>query len=189
MQPTLLSGDLAFCSDFDAPPNLDLAGYHQYINDFLPNESPNLYGMHSNAEIGFLTALSNNMFSEIFELQPRDSGSSAVVLVSREETVKQMIEELSDRIPDLFQMSEIMTRFEERTPYVVVVYQECERMNHLLTELKRSLRELMLGHRGELTITVRNNMCIDAMTSFSVSHYYSFILLTIQNKAGNGNTR
>lgn len=153
MQPGLLTSDLSFSPDFDAPPNLDLAGYHQYINDFLPNESPHLYGMHLNAEIGFLTTLSNNMFSQIFELQPRDSGSSSVILVSREETVKQLIEEFQDKIPDDFHMAEIMTRFEERTPYVVVVYQECERMNQLLGELRRSLRELMLGHRGELTIT------------------------------------
>lgn len=153
MQPSLLTGDLSFCHDFDAPPNLDLIGYHQYINDFLPNESPHLYGMHSNAEIGCLTALSNNMFKEIFELQPRDSGSSSVVLVSREETVKLLAEEYQDKIPENFHMIEIMTRFEERTPFIVVVYQECERMNNLFTEMKRSLRELMLGHRGELTIT------------------------------------
>lgn len=153
MQPGLLTGDLSFCHEFDAPPNLDLIGYHQYINDFLPNESPHLYGMHLNAEIGYLTTLSNNMFSEIFELQPRDSGSSSVILVPREETVKQLIEEFQDKTPDDFQMADIMARFEERTPYVVVVYQECERMNHLLCEMRRSLRELMLGHRGELTIT------------------------------------
>lgn len=153
MQPGLLTGDLSFCIDFDAPPNLDLVGYHQYINDYLPSESPHLYGMHLNAEIGFLTTLSNNIFTEIFELQPRDSGSSSVVLVTREETIKQSIEELQDKIPDNFHMGEIMTRFEERTPYVVVVYQECERINQLLSEVRRSLRELMLGHRGELTFT------------------------------------
>lgn len=121
--------------------------------DFLPNESPHLYGMHLNAEIVTGVTLSNDMFAEIFGLQPRDSGSSSVILISREETVKQLIEELQDKIPDDFHMDDIMTRFEERTPYVVVVYQECERMNRLFGEMRRSLRSLMLGHRGELTIT------------------------------------
>lgn len=109
--------------------------------------------MHLNAEIGYLTTLSNKVFAEIFELQPRDSGSSSVILISREESVKQMIEEFQDKIPDDFHMTDIMTRFEERTPYVVVIYQECERMNRLFCEMRRSLRELMLGHRGELTTT------------------------------------
>ena len=34
---------------------------------------------------------------------------------------------------------------EERTPYVVVAFQECERMNGLTSEIKRTLKELDLG--------------------------------------------
>lgn len=173
MQPGLLTGDLSFCQQFLAPPNSDLDGYHQYVNDFLPCESPNLYGMDSNAEIGFLTSLSDNMFRQIFELQPRDSASNSVVLVSREETTRQLIEELLDRLPDNFHMLEIMTRFEERTPYVVVVYQECERMNYLLSEIRRTLRELMLAHRGELTITADMEMLDECITSDKVPSSWS----------------
>lgn len=120
--------------------------------------------MHLNSEIRFLNDLSNNMFVSIFGLQPRDSGSSSVILISREETIKQLIEELQDKIPDEFHMTDIMTRFEQRTPYVVVVYQECERMNQLTTEMRRSLRELMLGHRGELTITQEMELLDDCIT-------------------------
>lgn len=32
MQAGLLTGDLSFCNDFEAPPVLDLAAYHQYVN-------------------------------------------------------------------------------------------------------------------------------------------------------------
>lgn len=42
-------------------------------------------------------------------------------------------------------MSEIMGKVEERTPYVIVAFQECERMNYLTSEIKRSLKELDLG--------------------------------------------
>ena len=34
-----------------------------------------------------------------------------------------------------------------------MLFQECERMNSLMKEIKRSLRELELGLKGELTIT------------------------------------
>ena len=50
-------------------------------------------------------------------------------------------------------MVEIMQKVEERTPYVIVAFQECERMNNLMKEMKRSLRELDLGLKGELTIS------------------------------------
>ena len=38
-----------------------------------------------------------------------------------------------------------MAKAEEKTPYTVVAIQECERMNMLTVELRRSLKELNLG--------------------------------------------
>ncbi|XP_058455827.1 dynein beta chain, ciliary-like isoform X2 [Malaya genurostris] len=153
MQPELVDGDLNLCTGFPAPPNLDYPGYHNYIDDNLPVESPYLYGLHPNAEIGFLTTLSEQLFKTIFELQPRDSGATSGSSVSREDVVKTIIEDFSDKLPEEFNMAELMARVEDRTPFVIVAFQECERMNILVREMKRSLRELMLGLKGELTIT------------------------------------
>lgn len=50
-----------------------------------------------------------------------------------------------EKLPEEFNMVEIMGKVEERTPYVIVAFQECERMNYLTGEMKRSLRELDLG--------------------------------------------
>ena len=63
------------------------------------------------------------------------------------------MDDILDKIPDQFNMVEIMLKVEERTPYVIVAFQECERMNNLMKEMKRSLRELDLGLKGELTIS------------------------------------
>jgi len=67
--------------------------------------------------------------------------------------VKAILEEVLEKIPDEFNMMELHARAEEKTPYVLVALQECERMNLLTREIKRSLRELDLGLKGELTIT------------------------------------
>jgi len=52
-----------------------------------------------------------------------------------------------EKLPEEFNMTEIMGKVppEERTPYVVVAFQECERMNGLLSQIRRSLKELDLG--------------------------------------------
>ncbi len=39
----------------------------------------------------------------------------------------------------------MMAKAEEKTPYTVVAIQECERMNMLTREIRRSLKELNLG--------------------------------------------
>lgn len=72
---------------FPAPPNTDLAGYHAYIDEAMPPESPYLYGLHPNAEIGFLTMTAENLFRTVFEMQPRDAASSGSQTVTREEKV------------------------------------------------------------------------------------------------------
>ncbi|XP_076257481.1 dynein beta chain, ciliary-like [Rhynchophorus ferrugineus] len=153
MQAELIEGDLQFAPGFFAPPNMDYPGYHRYIDDRLPPESPYLYGLHPNAEIGFLASTSENMFKTIFEMQPRDSSASAGSGMSRDEKVRNTLEEIYDKLPEEFAVAEMMAKVEERTPYIIVAFQECERMNNLTKEMKRSLHELDLGLKGELTIT------------------------------------
>ena len=75
---------------FPIPPNTDYKGYHQYIDEYLPPESPYLYGLHPNAEIDFLTTTSETLFKTVLELQPRDAGAGASEsgsVTSREEKV------------------------------------------------------------------------------------------------------
>lgn len=60
-------------------------GYHEYIDENLPPESPYLYGLHPNAEIGFLTVTSEKLFRTVLEMQPKESDSAGGTGVSREE--------------------------------------------------------------------------------------------------------
>lgn len=153
MQPELVNGDLYLATGFLAPPNTDYMGFHNYIDDYLPAESPYLYGLHPNAEIGFLAAVSETIFNTIFELQPRDSEGASEETVSREDAVKEIIKDLKSKLPtNSFNLAE-MGKVEDKTPFVIVALQECERMNTLVNEIKRSLNELSLGIKGELTIT------------------------------------
>lgn len=87
MKPELLDGDLPLAPGFTAPPNMDFQGYHNYIDSYLPPESPYLYGLHPNAEIGFLTTMSENLFRTILEMQPRDAGSTGTSTLTREDKV------------------------------------------------------------------------------------------------------
>lgn len=57
-----MDGELLLAPGFTSPPNSDYMGYHQYIDDYLPEETPYLYGLHPNAEIGYLTTVSERLF-------------------------------------------------------------------------------------------------------------------------------
>ncbi|XP_026986875.1 dynein axonemal heavy chain 9 [Sagmatias obliquidens] len=153
IKPEMLEGELSLAPGFPLPGNMDYNAYHQYIDAELPPESPHLYGLHPNAEIGFLTQTSEKLFRTVLELQPRDSQAGDGAGSAREEKVKAALEEILERVTDEFNIPELMAKAEERTPYVVVALQECKRMNVLTREIQRSLRELDLGLKGELTMT------------------------------------
>ena len=63
-------------------------------------------------------------------------------------------------------MLEITAKIKEKSPFVVVCLQECERMNGLLGEIKKTLEDLKLGLTGALNIT-------DAMENLQRSLQYN----------------
>ncbi|KAM3592376.1 uncharacterized protein V6R79_017533 [Siganus canaliculatus] len=153
IKPEMMDGELCLAPGFPLPGNMDYNGYHKYIDEALPPESPYLYGLHPNAEIGFLTQTSEKLFRTVLEMQPRDGGAGEGGGTTREEKVQTVLEEIIEKLPEEFNMAELLGKAEERTPYQVVALQECERMNVLTQEIRRSLRELGLGLKGELTMT------------------------------------
>ena len=80
------------------------------------------------------------------------------------ERVKRLLDVITEKLPDLFPMGELEERTsDERSPYVGVFLQECERMNMLLFELKRSLGELDMGLKGDLSITEAMEALMNAL--------------------------
>ena len=57
------------------------------------------------------------------------------------------MDDILEKLPDEFNLFEMQGKVpaEERTPYTIVAFQECERMNTLTNEMKRTLKELNLG--------------------------------------------
>uniref|UniRef100_A0A6I8PBB0 Dynein axonemal heavy chain 17 n=1 Tax=Ornithorhynchus anatinus TaxID=9258 RepID=A0A6I8PBB0_ORNAN len=153
IRPEMLEGDVALAPGFLLPGSMDYSGYHKYIDEVLPSESPYLYGLHPNAEIGFLAQTSEKLFRTVLEMQPQDRQTGDATAATREEKVKALVTDILERLPEEFDLAELVSRVEERTPFVVVALQECERINFLTGTIRHSLRELELGLKGELTMT------------------------------------
>ncbi|CAF1652941.1 unnamed protein product, partial [Didymodactylos carnosus] len=135
INPTMFETDLYLAPDFPLPSALDHKGFHMYIDDKLPSESPKLYGLHPNAEIDFLTQTSAKLFRTLIEISPRDMSNKATTTSqSRDEKIRTVLEEMQNHLPDDFNTIELRARVDERNPYAVVALQEAERMNNLLKE-------------------------------------------------------
>lgn len=141
-----------FFPSFNAPPNsLNHKQVLEYLDEQMPPETPLAFGLHPNAEIGFKLREAETFCNSLVQLQPREAGGEGGM--STEEKAKMVLDDLVERLPDQFDMEDIRGRVDEYTPYVMVAIQESERMNVLLAEMKRSLAELDLGLKGDLTMS------------------------------------
>lgn len=68
-----------------------------------------------------------------------------MIVVFHIEQVKTVMEEILEKLPEEYDVAEMAAKTTQRSPYVLVCFQECERMNLLLAEMRRSLSELALG--------------------------------------------
>ena len=161
IKPELLTG-MALAPAFRSPDpsKFDYEAYAKYIEEKLPIESPPMFGMHPNAEINYLTATGDRIFSTIIDVSGVASGGENVR--KKEDIVLEILTDLKLKLPQEFKMIEITAKTKERPPFVVVCLQECERMNILLSEIRRSLTELEMGMQGALNTT-------DKMEALSLS--------------------
>jgi len=87
--------------------------------------------------------------------------------------VKTILDEILEKLPEEFNMMELSARAEEKTPYVLVALQECERMNLLTQEMRRSLKELDLGLKVLANAFMYMYMCIQFPIAIQCCLYHS----------------
>lgn len=99
------------------PVKFDYEQYRKYIEEKLPIESPILFGMHPNAEIGYLTESTNTLFSTVMEVQ---GGASAGGGSKKDDGVMTLLTDLKTRAPIDYNIIAIEEKIGERTPFIVV---------------------------------------------------------------------
>ena len=153
IKPKILEGmNLTLAPGFrsPAPEKFDRSAYVRYVEEKLPAEIPQMFGLHPNAEIGYLTTLGENLFNTILQCSGGSGGSSNK---GKDAKAKELIDRFLGELPEQFNMIELGLKAKERTPYVIVCLQECERMNTLTFTIKSSLEDLDAGLKGQLNIT------------------------------------
>lgn len=102
--------------------------------------TPDVFGLHPNAEIGYYTNAAKDMWAHLVELQPQTSGESGGV--SREEFIGKIATDIQVKLPPLFEVSQIRKKLGEITPTSVVLLQELDRFNVLIRKMSTSLINL-----------------------------------------------
>jgi len=147
----LVGGNLA--PGFKSPDSskLEYVHYVKYIEDRFPPEVPQMYGLHPNAEIGFLTNQGIGIFKTISDITGGGGGGGSGDITAATPIITSYLGQL----PTNLDMIEIRGRLneDEYTPFIIVSLQEADRVNDLLNQLRGSMLELELGISGALNVT------------------------------------
>jgi dynein heavy chain len=141
---------------YKIPQVLELPDYISYINQFPDVDSPEVIGLHPNADLTFRFKEVNQLLDTILETQPKQSSSSGGGK-TREELVFEKCIELRDTAP----VDYIEDEYEERIsdqgglaiPLNIFLYQEVQRLQFAIGKVKDTLAVVMQAINGEIVVT------------------------------------
>ena len=155
-------------SGFFAPkPDLSVAEMTEYILTKIPRDSPPLYRLHPNAEIGYLSTTSFALFDTIMKVEKGGGGGSGGG--GNTDELKARIDQLTEDLPERFNEVDVKLRAEpmletDESPYVLVALQEVKRMNYLTLVMLNSMEQLKKGLNGELNMSLQMEELAEALT-------------------------
>ncbi len=111
--------------------------------------TPEVFGLHANAEIGYYTKAAKDMWMHLVELQPQTNESGGAM--SRDQFIENAASEILKKLPKVFDLDKIRKKFGlDISPTTVVLLQELERFNKLISSMFRSLTTLKRALKGEV---------------------------------------
>jgi dynein heavy chain len=122
--------------------------YANAIENLPLSNSPEVFGLHPNAEISYLTSSAKQMWHDLILQQPRVGGGGEGM--SREDQIANTATGILAKIPEVYDMLIVRKQVGIPTPCQVVLLQELDRYNLVLVRMRISLVELKRALTGEV---------------------------------------
>eukprot|EP00947_MAST-08B_sp_MAST-8B-sp1_P000067 g67.t1 len=147
--------------DYDVPEWGPLAAAQEHVESMPLVSKPAVFGLHPNAEIGYLTLSSKAMMRNLIELQPRSGGAGTGI--SREDFVDSICVSISEKVPETVDLMILRKEIGTPTPTQVVLLQELERWNLLCSSMTHSLHDLRRALKGEMGMSDKLDALMDGL--------------------------
>ncbi|XP_058060896.1 dynein axonemal heavy chain 10 [Anopheles bellator] len=118
--------------------------------DKLPlNNTPEVFGLHSNAEIGYYTSTVRQTWAHLIDLQPQTGAD--VGGTGRDEFIDRAAVDILKKLPKPFDIWRVKKAYQVNvTPICVVLLQELDRFNRLIQRIDHTLHQLRKALAGEI---------------------------------------
>lgn len=163
-----------------APPDCTVEGYREYINTLPLVDAPEIFGLHSNANITYQNTESLRLIDTVLSIQPRLASAGGGL--TPDEIVLNKAKEFVDALPPLITREEsakelwVLNSQGVIPSLSTVLVEEMTRFNILLSKMRSSLADLDMAINGFQVMTeeldlmyvaIQNNKVPDNWTAVS----------------------
>lgn len=138
------------------PDGQDIDVYRAYIDTLPAQESPEIFGLHPNADLTFRTLQVQEAILTILDTMPKGGGGGGSL--SREDVVDKICEELLAKCPPAFDIEDIKDKAAKlpggsTSPLTVTLRQELDCLNLVIRLTKFTLSNLRLAIAGSVALS------------------------------------
>ncbi|XP_064563086.1 dynein axonemal heavy chain 8 [Zonotrichia leucophrys gambelii] len=158
--------DSAFCfyTGYKIPVCKTLEQYFDYIQLLPAMDTPEVFGLHPNADITYQRNTSADVLDTITNIQPKESGGGSGE--TRESVVYRLAEDMLEKLPPDYVPHEVKARLVKMgvlNSMNIFLRQEIDRMQRVITVVRTSLNDLKLAIDGTIVMSENLRDALDNM--------------------------
>ncbi|XP_067868157.1 dynein axonemal heavy chain 5 isoform X2 [Heterodontus francisci] len=160
----MFTDKFCFYKDYIIPQGKTVQDILHYIESLPLVDSPEVFGLHSNADITYQTNMANETLNTIVNIQPKDSGGGEGE--TRESTVQRLANEMLEKLPPDYIPHEVKARLQKMgaiQPMNIFLRQEIDRMQRVLARVRSTLTDLKLAIDGTIIMSEDLRDALDNM--------------------------
>ncbi|XP_039763737.1 dynein heavy chain 5, axonemal [Pararge aegeria] len=160
----LLRPGFEFYKGYKVPQTRNLQGYVDYINQLPLTDTPEVFGLHGNADITYQINSAKDILDTILSVQPKEGGSQGGE--TRESIVYRLAEDMLEKLPKQyisFEVRDALHKMGAFLPMNIFLRQEIDRIQRVIKTVFTTLCDLKLAIDGTIVMSQGLRESLDAM--------------------------